>query len=492
MTLLLKPIFSEVRIRNVVLRMPPKYGATVCKGFPVAHLFVTVEGPGGKRVEGLAGDCLPPGWYDKRPNRTFKQDVDELSAALKEAQSTLLALARGGARSVFGFWRELYPQQIAWARARNITDITGNFGTSMVERALIDAAGKLSGKTFHALVKENVLGLDPGAVHGFLKGWSAAEALAPEPQASIAVRHTVGGLDPLTAGDVPAGKRLSDGLPQTLEEYLKAERLRYFKVKLHGHEAEDVTRMRNVAALLDKHIPDSEPYFVTLDGNEQYFQPAALVAALEHLAAGDISKRFAAAVLFVEQPYPRAVTLSDDVKAELARASRLKPVIIDESDETVESVPRALELGYAGFAVKSAKGPIKALLSKGATQRHPNRPAVPVVSGEDMCNLPVVPLHEDLVLMAAMGITHAERNGHHFARGLDHLSAPERDALLRAHPGLYHRVSDSLAVLAAESGWMDVRSLNARPGLGVDGASEVDKASMTPLEDYSFDSFKIE
>ncbi|MCZ7643995.1 MAG: hypothetical protein M5U26_01715 [Planctomycetota bacterium] len=484
----LRPVAAELRMRNVRTRMTPKYGATVLVGCPLVSLALTCETDGGASVAGVSGDCLPPGWYDKRPSRTFRDDTGELCAALREARGALLGRAAG---TVFELWKDLYAHQIAWARGRDYSDLTGNFGTSVFERALIDAAGKLTGLPYHALVKENVLGLDPAAIHPYLKGWSAAEALAPRPLDSIYVRHTVGGVDPLTAGDVPPGAKLDDGLPQTLEEYLRAEKLRYLKIKLKGDVAADLERLGRIARLCDELIPAGEPYYATLDGNEQCKPPEVLLEILERLKPPAVSERFARAVLFVEQPFPRAATLEPSVAAPLARISKLKPVIVDESDENLQSVPRALELGYAGFAVKSAKGPIKALFNKGAMQRHPQRPAEGIVSGEDMMNLPVLPLHTDLVVMAALGVAHVERNGHHFCRGLDHLAPGERRALLEAHPKLYHRCGEALAALDTRSGALDVSSLNARPGFGVDAGSEVDLESMTPFDAWTHESMGL-
>ena len=80
---------------------------------------------------------------------------------------TLLELAQGGPRSVFGFWHELYTRQLEWARERGHADLTGNFGTSVMERAMIDAAGKLAGKSFHACVKENLLGIEQRVARGW-------------------------------------------------------------------------------------------------------------------------------------------------------------------------------------------------------------------------------------------------------------------------------------------------------------------------------------
>ncbi|MCW8129400.1 MAG: hypothetical protein KIS92_03365 [Planctomycetota bacterium] len=488
--LALRPVAFEVRLRNTRTRMPFRYGPTVLTACPIAHLWLTVEGPGGARVEGLAGDALAPGWYDKRPNRTYRQDIAELSAALNEAGSVLLGLAKAGPRCVWDFWKELYAHQIAWARKNDYTDLTGNFGTTMFERAMIDAAGKLAGKTYHALVKENLLGLDPGAIHPWLKGWSAAEALAPEPLSRVYVRHTVGGLDPLTAADIPAGEAVRDGLPHSFEDYLKHEKIRYFKIKLRNDEAFDTERLKAIAALCDRHIPAQEPYYVTLDGNEVYYDPASLTQAVEKFARGGLPKRFWDAVLFIEQPYPRAKALEDAIMPELAKVGAIKPVIVDESTENLQSVPRAVELGYGGFAIKSAKGPTKAILEKGTMFLHPKRPARPVISGEDMTNQPVVPLHEDLVVMATMGVEHVERNGHHFFRGFSTHSQAERDAALKHHAGLYRLHSDGIPVLATESGALDLRTLIVRPGLGVQSA-EVDKTALTPLDGWTFESLGI-
>lgn len=488
--LAIRPVAFEVRLRNSCTRMPFRYGPTVLTACPIAHLWLTVEGPGGARTAGLAGDALAPGWYDKRPNRTYRQDIAELSAAMKEAGSVLLGLAKEGPRCVWDFWKELYTHQIDWARKNNCTDLTGNFGTTMFERAMIDAAGKLSGKTYHQLVKEGVLGHDPGAIHPWLKGWSAAEALAPRTLDKIHVRHTIGGLDPLTAADVPAGEAVRDGLPHTFEDYLVHERVRYFKIKLRADDAFDTERLKTIAALCEKYIPANEQYYVTLDGNEVYYDPAQLTQVAGRFANGALPKRFWDAVLFIEQPYPRAKALDDAIAPELAKVSAIKPVIVDESTENVHSVPRAVELGYAGFAIKSAKGPTKAILEKGTLFRHPKRPAQPVISGEDMTNQPVVPLHEDLVVMATMGVEHVERNGHHFFRGFLTHSQKEREAALKNHPGLYRLHSDGLPLLATESGTLDIRSLVTRPGLGVQ-SDEIDATALIPLSEWNYESMGI-
>ena len=100
-------------------------------------------------------------------------------------------------------------------------------------------------------------------------------------------------------------------------------------------------------------------------------------------------------------------------------------------------------------------------------------------------NLPVVPLHQDLTHVAALGIPHVERNGHHYVHGLDHLSAGEQQTCARQHSGLY-RAAGSSRVLDVKAGSIDIRSLQI-PGLGV-GVGGVEEGGMVPLEEWSFQS----
>ena len=80
-------------------------------------------------------------------------------------------------------------------------------------------------------------------------------------------------------------------------------------------------------------------------------------------------------------------------------------------------------------------------------------------------NLPVVPLQQDLAQVAALGIDHVERNGHHYVRGLDHLGEAERTGCEQVHSGLYRR-EGGVTRLDTRGGRIDLRSLQV-PGLGV-------------------------
>lgn len=69
------------------------------------------------------------------------------------------------------------------------------------------------------------------------------------------------------------------------------------------------------------------------------------------------------------------------------------------------------------------------------------------MSGEDLANAGPVALLQDLAVMALLGVTHVERNGHHYFRGLSMHTSATQDAVLGKHPGLYHRHTEGFATL---------------------------------------------
>src|SRR5471030_3224800 len=120
-----------------------------------------------------------------------------------------------------------------------------------------------------------------------------------KPADSIAARHTVGMLDAI--GGHPGQVR--DGLPESLEEVVAAYGHRYFKLKVGGNLNVDLARLIEIAAVLDR---TPEPYFVSLDGNEQYDDIAALLELWRRMQDSPQLQRLVASILFIEQPITRA------------------------------------------------------------------------------------------------------------------------------------------------------------------------------------------
>jgi hypothetical protein len=177
---------------------------------------------------------------------------------------------------------------------------------------------------------------------------------------------------------------------------------------------------------------------------------------LDVLATSAPGARLLEHLAFVEQPLDRARSFDPALTAALKALSI--PVILDEADHGIEAFPRALALGYAGVSAKNCKGVFRTLLNRGVCARRGG-----FQSAEDLTNLPLLPLHQDLATAALLGLPHAERNGHHYFRGLDHLTDAERAAALAHHPELYVERDDG-AFLRIERGRLDLSALDASPG----------------------------
>jgi hypothetical protein len=247
---------------------------------------------------------------------------------------------------------------------------------------------------------------------------------------------------------------------------------RYFKLKLCGDPHLDVERLVRIAAVLDR-LPR---YAVTLDGNEQYAGPSRIAELWRKVEATPALARLFAATLYLEQPLPRAIALDADVSA-LAQS---KPLLIDESDATLDAFPSARAAGYTGVSSKSCKGIYKSLLNA-ARCAHWNDGVGPryFLSGEDLTMQAGLGVQQDLALAALLGLCHVERNGHHYVNGFAGQSAgdAEQKAFLAAQPGLYEKSQGSVR-LAIRDGLIDISSLEA-PGFA--SAAQPNWATLAPL-----------
>jgi hypothetical protein len=84
------------------------------------------------------------------------------------------------------------------------------------------------------------------------------------------------------------------------------------------------------------------------------------------------------------------------------------------------------------------------------------------MSAEDLTIQAGLALQQDLALVSLLGITHVERNGHHYVDGMAALPAAEQQAFLDAHPDLYERSHGAVRVRLRD-GRLGIGSLDA-PG----------------------------
>ncbi len=456
--------------------MPFRYGSACLTAAPILHVRVHLESTSGKKAVGLAADCLPPLWFDKDPNKDFRRNVEDQLTAFQKAKEIYLVLG-GNRQTAHELWEAALPRILDEALSSGINALTAAFGSSFFERAVIDALCRLEGVSFFDALKKDLLGFD------------TSTDLVKKPADRIWCRHTVGLADPITRGEIPNEERLDDGLPQALEEDIEFYGLRYFKVKVSGNHAHDVERLSRMAALFAQRCHHG--YSVTLDGNEQYRDLSEIERLVEDLRSRPYGQEFFDAILFIEQPLHRDIALAKNTAAGIAELAKLKPVIIDESDDQLDSFQRAVDIGYQGVSHKNCKGVFKSLKNRALVNRLNRDSEKPIYfqTGEDLANVAVIPLQEDLTTLAALGIEHAERNGHHYYHGLDHLPEEESQSALAAHSDLYEDSGGSV-FLRIVDGAIDIGSVLKAVGYGYDCDVAFDQR--TPAESWSFDRLNMD
>lgn len=455
--------------RGVTMRLPFRFGVVTLTACPQAFVRVRVRTEDGREAEGAAAELLAPKWFDKNLALSNDDNFDQLRRSLHLARG--LYLADGQARDAFGHFAQHYQPQIDAAAAEGLNPLIACFGPALLDRALLDAVCRTQGLSFYDAVRRNLPGIDARLTPD-LAGFDFAAFLGSlAPRERIALRHTVGLLDPITAADV--AEPLNDGLPETLEQVVAATGCRHFKLKVSGQAAPDLERLTRIAQVLEP-LPD---YVVTLDGNEQFADADAAAAFWQQVKGTPALQRLARATLYIEQPLPRAIALDSDVRA----LAVMRPVLIDESDATLDAFPRALARGYTGVSSKDCKGIYRSLLNAARCRQLSQRAAASYfMSAEDLTTQAGLAVQQDLALVNLLGLTHVERNGHHYVDGFvgQGAGAAEAQAFLQAQPGLYEAHGGRVR-LAVHGGELDIASL-AAPGFAA--GAHPDWASLSPLK----------
>jgi hypothetical protein len=465
----------EIFERAVVLRLPFRFGVITLRECPqtFARALVDVEGVG--EAWGMSAEALAPKWFDKNPELSNDDNLDQLREALRIAGSAYVA---ADPSTAFGLFQGCYANQIVKGGEAGLPPLAAGYGQALLDRAVLDAVCVAGGTTLAEAIRGNIPGVTTAMtpeladfdLDGFLGGLA--------PLNKVAARHTVGMIDPLVASDQSADERLDDGLPETLEEVISAYGIRHFKIKITGDVDEDTEGLSRVAATLDT-IPDA--YEASIDGNEQYAGEAGVLELLSRLdgLASPALQRLLASTIYIEQPINRAVSLDTPVHGIAARA----PLIIDESDGTLDAFPKHRPLGYSGVSSKTCKGFYKSILNAARCRQWSAEDGGKryFLTGEDLTLQAGVALQQDLALISILGIDHAERNGHHYTHGMIAASPEEQARFLAAYPDLY-RDLNGVTCARIENGAMSTAGVLAKPGWG--SAVTPDWTRMIPAQSH--------
>jgi hypothetical protein len=458
------------------LRLPFRFGViTVTEGLQ-AFLRVHLRLDDGREGFGYSAEMLAAKWFDKDPALSDAQNQDQLRRAIELAAA---AYKEAPPSTPFDLFADNYRYQIRAGRELGLPPLVASFGNALVDRAVLDAVCRLVGVSFWTAMRSNLAGMVPHPVIADLGDFDFGAFLSGlAPSHSIEARHTVGLVDPITAGDQDTGDRVNDGLPETLEEVVRRYGQRCFKLKVSGDLRADIARLTRIASVLDG---IAGPLHVTLDGNEQYDDVDSVVELWSAMEAEPALHKVCAATLFIEQPIKRKAALSRSIAA----LARLRPVIIDESDGEMESFVRARSLGYGGVSSKDCKGFYKSLvnLARCRTWNAQDDEGAFFLSGEDLTTQAGLAVQQDLALVALLGLADVERNGHHFIDGFAGRPQGEALAFLQAHPDLYAE-DDGRVRLRIERGRLALGSLEC-PGFGSSVVPDLSTTAAMPKSTWT-------
>jgi hypothetical protein len=449
---------KEIKLfeRKILLRLPFRFGIVTLTEAPQAFVHCRIELADGRQGWGLSAELMVPKWFDKNPDLTNEQNFDQLRKALMLYKDAMLS---SGPNTAFGHYAAHYKEHLKSGAKAALNPLAASFGPALIDRAIFDGLCRLEKASFETAIQKDLAGIRPDALLPEFTGFSMPGFLKDLKSApTLHARHTIGLIDPLTATDQTAADRVNDGLPETLEEVIATYGHTYFKIKVSGDLHADMDRLNAIAAVLDS---STEPYMATLDGNEQFESVDAIAELLNEMGREPKLTRLMASILFLEQPIHRSNALEHDVSP----LSEYMPVIIDESDADLGSFTTAHQTGYSGVSSKNCKGFYKSLINLARCKIFSEKEKRSYfMSAEDLTCQAGVGVQQDLALVALLGLTHVERNGHHYVNGMAGATEEEQSRFLAAHPDLYARVNGRVCTMI-RNGKLSIASLN-RPGFG--------------------------
>jgi hypothetical protein len=452
----LRLMVHDIRLfeRAVTFARPFRFGAVVVEAATQAFVRVEIEVEGKGRATGASAELLAPKWFDKRAQLSSEQTVDELRRSLAIARE--LYLAAPGFDSAFGLHAQHLAAQVAACAREDIPPLAAVFGPAEIDKAILDALLRCAGVNVFDGMAQNIAGIDARLSPDLIDDDIARFLAAGRRVERIAVRHTVGLTDTIEG---PGGVADPD----------ENAGARYFKLKLGGDPSADAERLVRIGNALTA-LPHA--CSVTVDANEQYADLAALCDLVDRLDRDVALRPIATRLLYIEQPMPRDVTRQSPLGALGC------DIIIDEADDSYDAFPAARTLGYRGISSKSCKGLYKSIINATRAAKWSADGENYFVTGEDLTCQAGLAVQQDLALGALIGVTHAERNGHHYVDGFADTPAAEAERFMAAHPDLYARRSGKIR-LAIHDGDLLTGSLTA-PGFAT--AVHPQWSSLSPLQ----------
>ncbi|MFB3906344.1 MAG: enolase C-terminal domain-like protein [Acidobacteriota bacterium] len=363
----------DFSFEDYLYRTPIKFGGTVVDRVTLLNVTCTVETAFGHTAKGFGSMPLGNVWSFPSQEMSYETTLNAMKVLAGRIAKVLSALGAYG--HPIDLDHEAEPLYLAEADdlskklslAHPIPKLCTLVTASPFDAAVHDAFGKLKKVSSYLTYGPDSMPKDLSHYLGpeFKGEWLDKYVLrAPKPR--MPLYHLVGAVDPILEEDIKT--RLNDGLPETLPEWINYNGLTHIKIKLNGDnldwDVNRVVRVDQVAAETQQKRSVGQ-WFYSLDFNEKCRNVEYLMAFLEQVRAK--TPAGFERIQYIEQPTRR--DLESDRANVMHQASKLRPVVIDESLTDLRSLLLAKEMGYTGAALKACKGQSQALLMAAAAQK---------------------------------------------------------------------------------------------------------------------------
>jgi L-alanine-DL-glutamate epimerase-like enolase superfamily enzyme len=367
---------EEIRteFKDFLYRAPYKFGGREVDRVTLLNVHCRLRTRAGKSAEGFGSMPMGNVWSFPAPDIGYDTTLAAMkSLALKSAELTRSFSEYAHPLDVN---RALLPEYLKASAdvsrdmklSQPIPKLCVLVTTSPIDAAVHDAFGKLHGRDSFAVCGKEFVRYHLGHyLNSEFNGEYLDQYILPRPRPRVRKYHSVGASDPLTASDVK--KRIDDGLPETLEEWIPYSGVTAIKIKLNGNDLEwDINRVATIDQVAERAQAKRglREWLYSLDFNERCPNERYLLD-FERKLKSRADMAFAR-VQYIEQPTAR--DLAKDQQNTMFEAAKLKPVVIDESLTGLDTLLLAREMGYTGVALKACKGQSETLLLAAASQKY--------------------------------------------------------------------------------------------------------------------------
>lgn len=365
---------KELRIsyESFPYRRPYEFGRRSGDTCNLANVHATVETVDGHVAEGFGSMTMGVEW--SFPSKTLSFDTRFM--AMKQLHKHIVKITTGYTEPGhpidinFALEPEYLKAAAEVGREMHIDEPVPKLFTlvtaSAFDAAIHDAFGKVHNLNCYLTYGPEFMSHDLSHyLAPEFKGEYPSKYLLRAPKPWIWCNNSIGESDAIVASEVK--KWLHDGLPNTLAQWIDADGLRHFKVKIGLTLERDIARM----LLIDRVATETETrrgvqqWHYSVDFNEQCPNADYLIEFLRRVK--EASPGGYQRITYIEQPESRDL---DYTPAQLLfKVSKLKPVTMDEALTSFDALQQGRKLGYTGVALKACKGQSGMMLLNAAAQK---------------------------------------------------------------------------------------------------------------------------